>query len=194
MNPTIIFNRASPNYEAQLIKYGKDYVMPADEVYAAKIDALKAAWSEWGPKVFEQLRIITTMEWVESDIRCYIVSGTKSSFSHPLTIKLYDTDEQMFDTFVHELIHRLLNNPNAPQHLKDARKKFMEPYEQETKTVKSHIILHAIHAELIVNLFGQERLDRVLALVWSKDYIRAWDIVKERGREQILKEVFNYTK
>ena len=51
MKPTIIFNRASPNYEAQLIKYGADYSMPADDVYAAKIEALKKNWSEWGPRM-----------------------------------------------------------------------------------------------------------------------------------------------
>lgn len=176
-------------YEAALVKYGADYAMPSDEVYTQKIDALKANWSEWGPKILDELYAITKLDWMDQDIRCYVVSGTKSSFSHPLTLKLYDTDEQMFDTFVHELMHRLLNNPKA---VDDARKKFMAGYEAETKTVKNHILLHAIHAQLLLNLFGQERLDRVIALVHSKDYIRAWDIVKERGREEILKEVFDY--
>lgn len=192
MTPKVIFNRAAPMYEAALVKYGKDYKMPDDSVYEAKIDALKKAWSEWGPRVLEQLALITKMPWEEADIRCYIVSGTKASFSHPLTLKLYDTDEQMFDTFVHELIHRLLNTKSGPATIRDARKKFMEPYEDETKVVKNHIILHALHAELIVNLWGQNRLDRVLALVHSRDYIRAWDIVKELGRKEILKEVFDY--
>jgi hypothetical protein len=192
MNPKIIFQRASPNYEMQLVKYGKDYVMPEDTVYTEKMDALKANWSEWGQKVFEQLREITNLEWMEADIRCYVVSGTKSSFSHPLTLKLYDTDEQMFDTFVHELIHRLLNAPIHPDYMRERRKKFMEPYENESKTTRNHILLHAIHAQLVLNLFGQERLDRIIALVKSPDYIRAWDIVKENGRGNILKEVFEY--
>lgn len=191
MKPKIIFNRASPNYEAQLVKV-PGYVMPDDSVYEQKIEALKAAWSEWGPKVLAELERITKLEWWDEDIRCYVVSGTKSSFSHPLTLKLYDTDEQMFDTFVHELIHRLLNSPFHPEEAKARRKKFMEPYQHETTVVKNHIGLHAIHAELLVNLFGQERLDRVISLVHSRDYIRAWDIVKERGREEILREVFNY--
>ncbi|MBP7770416.1 MAG: hypothetical protein KA066_00715 [Candidatus Pacebacteria bacterium] len=192
MKPTIIFNRASPQYEAQLIKYGADYVMPSDEMYEKKIDALKASWSEWGPKVLDELHAITRLEWLDKDIRCYIVSGTKSSFSHPLTLKLYKDPEHMFDTFVHELIHRLLNNPLHPEEHKAARKKFMEPHQGESMVVKNHIILHALHAQVVLNLYGQERLDRVIAIVKSADYLRAWDIVHERGREQILKEVFNY--
>lgn len=167
--------------------------MPDDLVYEAKITALKKNWSDWGPKVLDQLNTITKLEWMDQDIRCYIVSGTKSSFSHPLTLKLYDTDEQMFDTFVHELIHRLLNSPFHPEPVRAAREALLARYAQESKTVKNHILLHAIHAELIVNLWGQDRLDRVLGLVWSKDYLRAWEIVKERGRKEVLKEFFNYS-
>lgn len=193
MYPKILIERAGPQYESQLIKYGKDYVMPEDFVYEVKISTLRISWEEWGTKIFEQLHEITKLEWMEADIRCYIVSGTKSSFSHPLTLKLYDSDEQMFDIFVHELIHRLLHAPIHPEDMRKKRKKFMEPYKQESMTTKNHILLHAIHGQLVLNLFGQERLDRIIGLVKSPDYIRAWDIVKENGREKILQEVFNYT-
>ncbi len=191
MNPKIIFQRAAPMYEQALRKI-PEYVMPEDGVYEQKIEALNISWSELGPNMFEELKTITRLEWMDADIRCYVVSGTKASFSHPLTLKLYDTDEQIFDTFVHELMHRLLNNTNHPQWYKDARKKFMENYTEESVVTKNHIFLHAIHAELVLHVFDQGRLDRMLALVHSGDYLRAWEIVHEYGREQLLKDVFDY--
>ncbi len=189
--PRIIFERAAPMYEANLRKI-PDHVVPDDSVYEEKIRTLEGEWSKWQPRVFKTLAEITGLDWQESDIRCYVVSGTKASFSHPLTLKLYDSPEVMFDTFVHELIHRLLKNPNAPESVREARKKFMEPYETEPTATKYHIILHALHAQLALVLFGEERMQRIIEAPKNPDYIRAWDIVRERGRESILEAVFGY--
>ena len=166
--------------------------MPRDSVYEAKITQLQSEWDESSSKIFEKLREITKLEWRDKDIRCYVVSGTQASFSHPLTLKLYDEPFKMFDTFVHELMHRLLHNPKHPASFREARKRLLAQYEDEPIVTKNHIILHALHAQLALELFGEERMEIIIGSARSLDYIRAWQIVEKHGREKILEEMFGY--
>jgi hypothetical protein len=191
MNPKIIIERASPVYEKNLIKV-KDYVMPSDEVYEEKIRQVQEDWDTWGEKIFNKLRQITKLEWRDKDIRCYVVSGAFASFSHPLTLKIYDDREKMFKVLVHELIHRLLHSPEHPEKTKEARRKLIEPYKDESVTTKNHIVLHALHAQVILELEGEEAMQKVINAAFTPDYIRSWNIVKEIGREKILEQMFEY--
>ena len=188
MNPRIIFQRA-PTYEQQLKKI-KDYVMPDNSIYEKHIADLKAEWEKWGPKIFDELARITKLDWEEKDIRCYVVSGTFSSFSHPLTLKIYDTTEKMLNVFTHELIHRLLNSPTHPERVKQARKELIEKYKDEQITTKNHIVLYAIHSKLMLTLFGAEKMEKEMASIKKPEFIRAWQIVNEYGQEKILNDIF----
>jgi len=189
VNPKIIFQRASPIYEKNLLKI-EGFVMPTEAVFKRKIRALESRWSKWGALITAELNKVAGLTWPEQDIRCYITAGTRMSFSHPLTLKLHSSMDDTFDTFTHELIHRLLNNPYHPKRFKKARADLMEEYKNESLTTRHHILLHAIHSHILMKFFGLKRLQRATAFVKNPDYIRSWEIVNGLGYQNILKQVF----
>ena len=164
--------------------------MPSDEIFREKIDELEKLWGKWSDVIITELNEVTKLEWMDTDIRCYVTAGIPASFSHPLTLKIYGSIDDTFDVFVHELIHRLLHNPNHPQRFKDARDALVKEYENESLRTRNHIILHAIHAHILVKFFDRSRLKRASQFLKTPDYMRSWEIVNTSGYENIIKRIF----
>ena len=185
----VIIRRARPLYESMLIK-PEGFIMPSDAVFNAKIRALEKRWDTWGSKIVAELKKTTGLTFMEQDIRCYVTAGLPASFSHPLTLRIYPTMDRTFDVLVHELIHRLFDNPKHPKRYQNARKKFLEEYSNESSVTRNHIILMAVHAHILLKFFGQKRL-KIASSGKHPDYARGWQIVNELGYQNILKQVFD---
>ena len=189
MNPRIIFQRAGPTYEKMLAKEPSLKTLN-DKIFVEKIDELQKLWNSWGDKIITELNEVTKLEWMDVDIRCYITAEIATSFSHPLTLKMYDSIDDTFDVFIHELIHRLLNNQNHPRKFKEAKRKLLKEYENESEITKYHILLHAIHAHVLMKFFDENRLKRVREFAKDSNYRRSWEIVADLGFENILQRIF----
>ncbi len=188
MIPRIIIQRAGKTYEKALVKV-QDFEMLNEDIIEAKIGELKELWEKWGNEIITELNQVTKLEWMDASIRCYVTHGIPVSFSHPLTLKVNEIDV-MFDVLVHELIHRLLNNPDHPEKFKQAKHKFIKEYENESRTTKVHILLHTLHSHILMKFFDQNRLKRATEFVKNPDYVRSWEIVNNLGYENIIKQVF----
>jgi len=188
MIPTIIFRRAAPLYESMLQR-PVDFVMPPEAVFKRKINLLERRWKKQGPSILKELSKITKLQWPEKDIVCYVTAGIPASFSHPLTLKLYEDDDVMFDVVAHELIHRLLNTPQNRSILRRSKAIILKPYHKETNNMQQHIIVHAILTHILLRFFGPDRLKKAEQQSKSADYINAWKVVDSIGYRAIIHEL-----
>lgn len=143
-----------------------------------------------GNKILRELSKVTKLRWYEREIICYITAGIVS-FSDPLTLSLKKDVDHMLDVLTHELIHRLLSEEKNWQKIHRNWKRLMSEYKKEEQKVRTHIVIHAIHAHIFKKFFGANRFAGELQNVRDSGksaYIRAWGIVKRDG----YKEIINY--
>ncbi len=193
MNPEIEF-RYSGIYDAryrnsikiqEFLKKNKEKY-PSIDTIEKYISKIKPLWKEHEKKILIGLSKITGLKWKEERIICYII-GYGRCFSDPLTVKLFKNKNDFIDTLTHELIHQIqFQNDNK---LKKWWKFVYKRYRKESRLTKNHILLHAIHSRLMLDLFGEKRLKREIKNSQKfPDYKRSWDIVEKEGYENIIKE------
>lgn len=150
-------------------------------------DKLEKLWREEG-EVMEGL-IIDSLGWPwrQKKIECF-VTGTRASFSSPLTVGYRKNITLAFNLLVHELIHCYIS-----QNIPELRKKmgnFYAKFPSEGQIVKNHIAVHAIHEYVYRK---SDRVDQLEADIEkcqsSLDYARSWEIVNNIGYEKVLKEI-----
>lgn len=199
MLPKIIF-RYSPIYDedyrtSERIKdklKEKGLTYPSKKEIFNRIEEVNQIWSKIGNDVLKNISKISSLKWKEKDITCYVI-GFGRSFSDPLTIKLHDSVNDFIDTLVHELIHNIQIQNN--EKCKKWYNYLNENYSKESVLTKNHIIVHAIHKEIYLSLFSQERLkEDIRTSALSPDYKKSWEIVEEEGHENLIKKFRKLTK
>ena len=158
--------------------------MPADNIFDIKVQELQKEWDEWGSKILAEIASISRLQWHEKEIIVYLTGGVRP-YSDPLTLNLRST----IDTLTHELIHRILTEPENWRLFKNSWEELMQKYSQEPEKTRTHVIVHAIHTPILKNLFGEERYQKERNSMTSPDYVRAWEIVDRDGYEDIIKEL-----
>lgn len=193
MIPKIIF-RYSPIYDSDYrnsdkIKKkleDKGLTYPSAKEIFHEIEKIKPLWGKIESEVLKAISRITGLKWKEKDITCYVI-GYGRSFSDPLTIRLHETPELFIDTLVHEMIHQIQIQNN------DLAKKWYsyldKVHNNETNLTKNHIIVHAIHKKIYLELFNEDRLKLDIKTSQNDvDYARSWEIVEKEGYENIIKK------
>jgi len=65
-------------------------------------------------------------------------------------------------------------------------------FPDEKMLIQNHILLHAIHKSIYLDILkDKSRLERekqILKEIKATDYVRSWEIVEERGHENIINE------
>lgn len=156
--------------------------------YIKKIEKI---WEKEGKKILKEISNTTGLKWKNKKITCYIV-GDCVPFSDPLTMPIISTTKYpnwFIDTLTHELIHRLIardNNFNEHELIDKVYKK----YRKENINTRNHILIHAIHKEIYLKLFGKERLERnIRVMQFLQPYRRSWQIVEKEGHENIIEKI-----
>lgn len=180
--PKLIFRR-SWLYDQALARK-RDYKMPSYRVLDSHVRKVEKEWSKHGAKILNEIVRVTKLNWQEKEIVCYITAGI-IPYSDPLTLNLRSD----IDTLTHELIHRILSEPENWKRIKSSWTKLMKKYKDEPQKTKTHIIVHAIHAAVLKKLFGEKRLKREKKVVLDPKYIRSWAIVDVDGYGNIVKEL-----
>lgn len=161
---------------------------PSERKIRNYVKKAEKTWKKDGKKVLIELSKITGLKWSAKEIPCYIV-GKCIPFSDPLTVKVYGKTDQFVDVLTHELIHQLFTQKGNMQKSEKAWKYIHEKYEKESHRTREHIPLYAIHAHVYLKFFGKKRFKRdTRSISFLPDYKRAWEIIREKGYQNILHE------
>jgi hypothetical protein len=181
--PKLIFRR-SWLYDKTLLRK-KNFIKPSEKVLEQHLLKTNREWAKLGTKILTEISRVTKLNWYEKEIVCYLTYGV-TPYSDPLTFNIYSD----IDTLTHELIHRILSEPENQKRLNRNREKLMRKYTKESQKTKTHIRIHAIHQVVLKNLFGEKRLSlEKKKFIHYKDYVRAWEIVEKDGSENIINEL-----
>lgn len=166
----------------------KDFYPTAEQIKKF-ISILERKWETKEQSILEELSKITTLQWKEDKIICYVV-GRTIAFSDPLTIPAYTGyEEYAVDVLTHELIHQLFTQPGNYERSYESWQNIHKKYASYSENTRIHIPLEAVHTALYLELFYEERLTRdkdFLSLML--DYKVAWDVVGKEGYKNIIKE------
>lgn len=168
-------------YETHLNPDAK--LLPSAEI-ENKIAEINTFWLKNGENIGSAFREVTGLDFKRSSVICYL--NSIKCFSNPLTLTIEDTLDTQ-DNLVHELIHVLLMD-NEESFIDKWRAMF-ERYKDESQVTKTHIGVHAIH-ELVAAIICPHRLERIKSYSVLPAYIRAWEIVKKDGAENIASSIF----
>ena len=151
------------------------------------LNSIEKIWKKEGGKILSEISKISGLKWKEEKIKCYLLSGGRC-FSYPLTITYFKDKNRFIDILTHELIHQIQIQYADWDKWKFYFFKNYGKYNQESLLTKGHIFLNAVHYKILKKLYGKKRLNLNIKRhdKWA-DYKRAWEIVKEEGYENIIK-------
>ncbi len=154
-------------------------------------DKLERVFKKEGKKILPAIERASGLKWHQNEIACYIVKNS-FSFSDPLTIgfeKGPKKIEYYVDVLTHELIHQILTEKENWLKIEKNWNKLMRKYKKYSWRTKVHVIVHAIHAEVLKSIFNEKRLQSEIKNTKSPDYIKAWEVVLMDGSKNIIKEL-----
>lgn len=150
-------------------------------------NSLEERWVQDGEKVLDLIVSCLGWSWDEAVVKAY-VTGTKASFSSPLTIGYKKDANLAFNILTHELIHCYIS-----QHIPGLRKKidgFYTEYPNDSLLTQNHILVHAIHEYIYRKTNRLEDLEAdIQSCQGSVDYAKSWEIVRRVGYQEVIKKI-----
>lgn len=191
---SVVF-RYSPIYDEQcraafdlLPKHKRPY--PDVKTTVKFMRRLEKEWRKNEQRTFNAIQKYSGIRWTSNEHLCYVV-GSGVPFSDPLTMPVFAPQapiDYASDVLCHELIHRNLIETAFLTRWKRIVAKLKKHYPKDTENALVHVIVHAIHEQIFLHLFTEERLKRDKRIMFAHpDYRRAWEIVEKVGAEKIIK-------
>lgn len=182
-----IYNEQCRTTFENLPKHDRPY--PDEKTILIFLGRLKKEWQKHEQLVFKAIEHYSGIKWTTKEHVCYIV-GSGIPFSDPLTLPVFAPQapiEYVSDVLCHELIHRNLIETAFESRWKKIFTKLKKKYPKDNENTLVHIIVHAIHEQIFLNLFSEDRLKRDKRIMSAHpDYHRAWKIVEDVGAEKII--------
>lgn len=162
-------------------------VLP-DESLETSVEEVKKTWDVSDKQILNGICEITGLEFYQDIIDVYLALGYRGGISDPLIISARVRDKTFLSLLTHEILHRLLTDNTKKIDVKTIWEKMFP--ETSSQKVRNHIVLHAIHKELLLSILNdKEELDRMITFNQkSEPYKIAWDIVEKRGHKSIINE------
>ncbi|MDP3992969.1 MAG: hypothetical protein Q8Q05_02025 [bacterium] len=165
---------------------GRDEYLSDEELDQYRA-SLEAKWNEGGEKIVDLIMTCLGWPWKDAVIKAY-VTGTKASFSNPLTVGYKKDIDLAFNILTHELIHCYIS-----QSIPELRKRiddFYTAYPNDSRLTQNHIMVHAIHENIYRKTNRIEELEAdVKSCQSAPDYAKSWEIVDQVGYKEILKRL-----
>lgn len=159
-----------------------------------KRKAYEKAWRPVERKILKGMCDVLELEFHQNTIDIYVV-GYARPISNPLVISSWYTPGQATHIITHELLHRLLTDNTAGGY---PLKAWKEQYPDEPLHVRNHIMVHAVHKHIYLNVLKQPKLidveKRRLRAHQAADYLRSWEIVEMYGYRELISEFKEYIK
>lgn len=172
----------------QALARPKKWPEPKAPFFKSQVKKLISAWDRNGRKILRSIERHSGLRWYQREIPIYVSFGI-IPFSNPLILTLRKDVTVMVDTLTHELIHRVLSEPQNWKRIENNWNRLMRIYRKESPMARTHIVVHAIHELVLLDLFGQKRLVRECQEVKNPAYRRSWKIVERDGAVQILRQL-----
>ena len=188
--PKIEFKYSWPYDDHWRAFYKKDKDYPDYKEIEKHILKIKKEWQKDEEKILKELSKVSGLKWQEKSVTCFVV-GRCVPFSYPLTMPFYRKYpiDYTIDVLTHELVHQLFIQGDNEKQSDAAWKYFFRKYKKEEYNAIIHIPVHALHHHIFMKFFGEERLNREIKFMSEfPDYKRSWDIVLEKGAENIIEE------
>lgn len=153
------------------------------ESYISKIEKL---WIKDEKSILKAIEKVTGLKWKDKEIKVYVV-GKCIAFADPVTMPVFKDKDDFIDTLTHELIHQIqkqTEDEKFDKWIKYVNKK----YKNELKKTRSHIFLQAVHAKILLEIFGEKRLYKNVQKSIKEAYVKSWKIVEEEGYENIIEK------
>lgn len=170
--------------------YAKDKDYPDYKEIQKHIRKIEKEWRKDEEKILKELSQASGLKWQEKKVTCFIV-GRCVPFSYPLTMPVYRKYpiDYTVDVLTHELVHQLFIQGDNEKIADAAWKYFLRKYKKEEFNAVIHLPVHALHHHIFMKFFGKDRLEREIKTMSEfPDYKRSWDIVLEKGAENIIEE------
>jgi hypothetical protein len=166
----------------------KDVAVPTEDEVKERITRYRTEWERVGPKMLEGTCEALGLSFDRPVIDVYIVSLNPRPFSDPIVIKSGHEPREFPSVLMHELLHRLFSI-NIDRVYKEI---FSEMFPSETTTTQNHVVVHAVLKYLYLDVLHDEEM-LTEHIERSKkhstaEYVRAWDVVQERGYREIIEE------
>ncbi|MFH1503595.1 MAG: hypothetical protein ABIE36_02975 [Candidatus Diapherotrites archaeon] len=167
------------------------------------LNKIKPLWKKKEKEIFPYCEEITGLKWKKKEIPAYIIKiSSLMPISDPLTIPIQLESEnrtnslspdRFIDMLIHEIIHNLfIQNEKETGDYFDF---IMKKYKDEDFDTSIHLLLHAIHKKIFLKYFGKERLEEEIEMnSFYPAYKKSWEIVNERGEDDIIQEFKNHIK
>lgn len=189
----VIF-RYSPIYDEQcrtafnlLPKHESPYPDAKTTMFFLK--SLEKEWRKKEQEVFRAIQKYSSVRWTVKEHLCYVV-GSGIPFSDPLTLPVFAPQapiDYAADVLCHELIHRNFIEPAFETTWNKKLIRLKKYFPKNTENVLVHVLVHAIHEQIFLTLFSEERLKRDKRIMFAyPDYRKAWEIVEKIGAQKII--------
>ena len=164
----------------------------SDESLEASIEEVKKTWNTSGEQILNGICEITGLEFYQDIIDVYLALGYRGGISDPLIISARVRDKTFLSLLTHEILHRLLTDNTKSIDVKTIWEKMFP--EVSSRKVRNHIVLHAIHKELLLSILDdKEELNKIIAFNQKfEPYKISWDIVERKGHKTIVDEFKAY--
>lgn len=165
------------------------------------LEKIRNQWGKIESNIFDLIEKFSGLKWKNKDITCYIIKRSKKMpISDPLTISIeFEDDEgnifpltenRFIDMLIHELIHIFLEQNESETN--NYFNNIFELYKDEEFETILHLIVHAIHKKIILNLFDEKRLNTEIEMSgFYPAYKKSWEIVNNKTAEEIINEFRN---
>ncbi|MBU1033026.1 hypothetical protein KJ937_03805 [Patescibacteria group bacterium] len=193
-SPFFIEFRYSPIYDDQChaafdLQSKHERPFPDAKTTIAFMQRLEKEWRKNEQDIFKAIQKYSGVRWSVKEHLCYVV-GSGIPFSDPLTMPVFAPQAPInyaTDVLCHEMIHRNLIEPAFIKRWKQIFARLKKYYPKETENALVHVIVHAIHEQIFLLMFTEERLKRDKRIMnVHPDYRRAWEIVEKVGAKKII--------
>jgi hypothetical protein len=156
--------------------------------------AYEKAWRTVEKKILKGMCDVLDLQFRQNTVDVYVV-GFARPISNPLVLSSRYSPQQAVHILTHELLHRLLTDNTSGGYPRQA---WNAAFVDEPITVRNHVMVHAAHKHVYLNVLKEPKLIdaemRRLRKYHAKDYLRSWQIVEERGYQELIKEFKGYIK
>lgn len=179
------------------VQYDPSFVdksYPTPQEIVAKVQSHKKYWDIHGHLILNAFSSFTELQFKRNILDVFVVGRAYHAFSSPTVVSICKLDppefipeDVFFDVVTHELLHILLSDNTLDVSVKDYT---IKRYPGEVEKVNTHIVLHAIHKQIYLEVLkSPERFELNLRRSSKAPaYMRAWEIVNLEGYQRIIDE------
>jgi hypothetical protein len=188
-------------HQSRIIAEAENREMLDQETALAKVDQYRAEWAKHEQRIINEMIRITGLNFHKTVIDVHIAQYFMPVSSDPIIISLFDEPDLFIDTLTHELLHVLLTDNNVIQIKgKDSDFDLISRWhtlfgDEHSFTTIIHIPIHAIHKEIIDNVFNdRSRVERDIDLLKqfkADDYLASWEYVNTTSHKEIIGKLVN---